>query len=457
MNNINFLRLRTLFCLMVITSLTSGCASFERSGYKDSLGTYPDNASSNQPTVCDNLKNDQPAWGIMAGDAKSTARNWRELEQHYREAPSRNIAIFIDGTGNVATTSTNIWKLYALATEQACASPIIPFYHQGVGTRMFQRISGGVMGKGVDDLVKESYLFLSQTYQPGDKVFIFGFSRGAYAARALNGMIEFSGLLNLKAFNASQANGNKALVHAVSDIYNIYHQYNDGKPKFEKRLRQDITKRMEQYPTYKDSQKVIVEAIGVFDTVPALGLTQDENPDQYRTNLYAKAGYHALAIDEQRNSFRPLRFDDRLNNHQILKEVWFPGAHADVGGGYQDHYGLENLSRHWMLQKFSRFNLFPASAQTINCPTEQASCEQAQLHDEFLDSKLFNGAGLHIRRPLKTETLHNSVQCRYNIDELSKPHHGREPTKQYRPENLYLPMKKYYRFIPYNCMASDTH
>ena len=458
MNNIDFARLRALFSLLVLASLISGCTSFERHSYKDSLGIYPNKADSNKrPTVCENLQSDQPAWQTIAGDAKSTARNWRELEQHYREAPSRNIAIFIDGTGNVAATSTNIWKLYALATEQACSSPVIPFYHQGVGTRKFQRISGGIIGKGVDDLVKESYLFLSQTYRPGDKIFIFGFSRGAYAARALNGMIEFSGLLNLEAFNASQPADSKTLVKAVSNIYRIYHQYNDGKPEYENRLRRDIAEKMTQYPAYKDSQKVIIDAIGVFDTVPALGFMQDENPDQYRTNLYAKAGYHALAIDEERNSFRPLRFDDRLNNHQILKEVWFPGAHADVGGGYQDHYGLENLSRHWMLQQFSRFNLFPASAQNIKCPANQASCEQGQLHDEFLDSKLFNGAGLHIRRPLKAETLHNSVLCRYNIGELPTPHHGREPTKQYRPENLYLPIKKYYRFNPYSCMASDTN
>ncbi len=458
MNNISFAHLRVFFSLVIIACMVSGCSNFERRSYKESLGVYPGKAPSNQrPTVCSNITSDLPAWQTIDGELVNTTRNWRELEQYHRDASSRNLAIFIDGTGNVAATSTNIWKLYALATEQACASPTIPFYHQGVGTRTFQRISGSIMGKGVDDLIKESYLFLSQTYRPGDKIFIFGFSRGAYAARALNGMIEFSGLLNLEAFNASTPTQTKALVKAVSNIYKNYHQYNDGKPNYEQRLKDHIAQQTTQYPIYKDSQKVIVEAIGVFDTVPALGFTQDENPDQYRTNLYAKAGYHALAIDEQRNSFRPLRFDDRISNRQRLKEVWFAGAHADVGGGYQDHYGLENLSRHWMLQQFNRFNLFPASAQDIKCPTDQARCEQGQLHDEFLGSKLFNSAGLHIRRPLKSETLHNSVLCRYNTAKLPAPHQGREPAEQYRHENLYLPISKYYRFNPYSCMASDIN
>ena len=455
---INFAHLHRLLSLLAITSIVAGCSSFERRSYKDSLGVYLEKAPNNQqPAVCSEQQADLPAWQTVDGDLTSTTRNWRELEQYHREAPSRSIAIFIDGTGNVAATSTNIWKLYALATAQACTSAIIPFYHQGVGTRRFQRISGSIMGKGIDDLVKESYLFLSQTYRPGDKIFIFGFSRGAYAARALNGMIEFAGLLNLKALNNAAPADNKTLVEAVSNIYKTYHQHNDGKPNYENRLRENISERLNQYPMYSGDNKVIVDAIGVFDTVPALGFTQDENPDQYRTNLYAKAGYHALAIDEQRNSFRPLRFDDRIANHQILKEMWFPGAHADVGGGYQDHYGLENLSRHWMLQEFKRFNLFPVSALHIQCPTDQASCENGQLHDEFLDNKLFNGAGLHIRRPLKAEALHNSVLCRYSSTELPQPHHGREPTKQYRPENLYLPLKEYYHFNPYSCTASGTH
>jgi len=436
---------------------------------------------------------------------------------------SRKLMIFHDGTSNTGdkfTKSTSIWKLYLRAVRHACEQPIIPYYHTGIGTLFGNRLLGQAMGLGMDRHIKDDYTFLVETYRPGDKIFIFGFSRGAYIARALNGMIEFAGLLN----KDSLTEDNDDLAGTVDKLYKFYHQTNDGAPKFDDRLRCHITREMnedeymqgiELYTSEKNrlfaekNQKAegikltvphrespfLVSAIGVFDTVPAYGADRDDYPDDYRVELYANEGYHALSLDEQRHDFRPLRFDQAaiLLGKQTLREVWFAGDHSDVGGGYLDKIdGLERVSRQWLKRQLAPHNIFPPKPRNgLNCGHAsngtQQQCELDQLHDGFLDSKqnfmglIYGTTGLHWRKPQPNDLLHKSVICRINAQKLPKPHQvaeggiSREVGGVYRPTNLYPCLAQCYRIedhdsytcldgndampamAPYSCDGGDSY
>lgn len=366
------------------------------------------------------------------------------LADRHQQDSVRKLVIFMDGTGNDNSTDTNIFQMYQMSVKKAKGgAAIMPFYIKGVGTAWYNRIFGGSMGKGLDGKIREAYLWLVKNYKAKDEIFIFGFSRGAYSARSLNGLIEFAGLLDKNKISA------KGLNNHIEKLYREYNSNNDGKPGFEERLRKKLSKQAKGKTV---DSKVVVTAIGLFDTVPALGLKQDDFPDNHRTDLYAQFGFHAISIDEQRYDFRLLRFDpDKISAQQILKEVWFSGAHADVGGGYKDHEGLESLARNWMLKQFVQFDIFENNADAIDC-SSKATCENGYLHDEFLDSGLFNKLGISRRKPLHNDMLHGSVRCRINrLKPLDKNNKLREPDGKYMPYTLKAPVEDYYQFIPYDC------
>lgn len=367
----------------------------------------------------------------------------KAFHQKFTGETSRKLLLFFDGTGNDQSSNTNIWQMFQLSVQHACQNnAIVPYYVQGVGTHWFDQLTGGAFGSGVDDNIQMGYQFLVEHYQKGDQIFLFGFSRGAYTARALNGMIEFANLLDLNKIEKGNVS------REVEKVFASYNTDNDGTPGFEdwlrNKLRQEFSSKMHQ-------QKPQVTAIGVFDTVPALGLGRDDFPDGYRTSLYAKHGFHALSLDEQRNDFRLHRFENfPLDDDKELKEVWFAGAHADVGGGYKDTTGLESVPRQWMLEHFVQFDIFPKPV--ANDCLKEASCEFGQLHDEFLDSELFSGLGISRRVPMPGDTIHGSVSCRLAAKELPSPHKVREPAPDYyKGFKLRMPIEDYYRVLEYSC------
>jgi len=486
----------------------------------------------NQPTN----KDIEEIWKKFNGDFYNDAN-----------AGHRNIIVFHDGTNNTGedfNKSTNIWKLYLRAVKHACDKPIIPYYHTGVGTLSGNRILGLAIGRGIDRHIKDDYTFLVNTYRDGDKIFLFGFSRGAYIARALNGMIEYVGLLQKDSLTEENYN----LTTMVDKLHDFYHQTNDGRPKFNERLRCDIGRKITEDPKMQgialftseknrvfaeqhnkmsqnpqfivpdNAQNFLVKVIGVFDTVPAIGLDRDDYPDDYRAELYADEGYHALSLGEQRHDFRPLRYHKRhlLLKQQTLKEVWFAGGHSDVGGGNEGMYdGLERVSRQWMKKQLAQHNLFPsnsANSEYLVCGTDfgvqlkqleteqlkhakgsllynkfaekiktfqtNKACELDELHDGFLAAQgshmdmIYGTVGLHWRKPQPNDVLHQSVICRINEIKLPEPHPVKEIGNVYRPANLYPCLKKCYRvedpsyeclngnnamptIPPYNCPAED--
>jgi len=113
--------------------------------------------------------------------------------------PKKRIAVFLDGTWNTVNDNTNVWRLKSLLAEVAHGLPQISYYHKGVGTTFGSRLRGGMFGYGLNDEIIRAYEWLIDNYNPGDELFIFGFSRGAYTARSLSGLISKCGLITIGA------------------------------------------------------------------------------------------------------------------------------------------------------------------------------------------------------------------------------------------------------------------
>jgi uncharacterized protein (DUF2235 family) len=394
---------------------------------------------------------------LNAGEPDDSYANvrarWQQFNCYYSDRQSRALVVLLDGTGNDKHSETNIWRMYNLALAKAVEGhPIIPFYDKGVGTNS-QKLTGNVFGSGIGMNIRQAYRFLVEAYRPGDKIYLFGFSRGAFTARTLNGLLEFSGLAKLETVKPNALDETPFLWHLgnlhnkVSGLYATYRHSNSGRATFDKELRNrlDEYKRKEGIETYP----IKVEAIGVFDTVPSLGFFLDDDPDNHRLELYAGRGYHAMSLDEQRDSFRLQRFGVPQHDRQILEEVWFAGGHSDVGGGYGKNnnavdcidlsssptesqpIGLEGTPLRWMLDRFKTDQLFVSSS----LPKE---CISGVLHDEYFGTfgRIYQSHGLLRRRPVAFDSVHESVLTRMRYAKLPKPNQHRENGGTYKPQNL---------------------
>jgi uncharacterized protein (DUF2235 family) len=247
-----------------------------------------------------------------------------------------NLVVCLDGTWNRpdAEYPTNVVKL-ARNLVNDFKSQIV-YYDQGVGTGgKVDQIIGGSTGLGVKENIKQAYRFLVENYQPNSRVFLFGFSRGAYTARSLGGMIYKCGLLR------PQHSG---------EIERAMKYYVDN--------RHPDTNQMKNFrQKYSATQEV--HFIGVWDTVGALGIPAGfvgKKISQWRNEFHdtkinplVKYAYHAVALDEQREAFEPTLWTQSSSATQVqtLEQVWFPGVHSDVGGGYADS-ALSDLALDWM-------------------------------------------------------------------------------------------------------------
>lgn len=259
---------------------------------------------------------------------------------------SKNIIICLDGTGNHFNhESSNIVTLTRVLIKSSNKQMV--YYDPGVGTLsdpnfhtpLFKAISiyaGLAFGRGIINNVEKAYLFLMETYKDGDKIFIFGFSRGAYTARVLAGLIHGCGLLDKSHKNL--------LPHAL----NIY-----------KKTKLDFEILNKFKKTF--SRKCQVELLGLWDTVSSIGWFYNPRFFPFTTNNQSvRAVRHALSIDEKRILFRPLFWGNKFLNQQDVKECWFPGMHSDIGGGYlENESGLSKLSLKWMIQEIrsNKFNV----------------------------------------------------------------------------------------------------
>jgi uncharacterized protein (DUF2235 family) len=257
----------------------------------------------------------------------------------------KRIAIFCDGTWNRPdqvhhgrACPTNVVKLHRVLPETgADGIQQVAFYEEGVGTGRWERLRGGMFGLGLSANVRKCHAFLTDHYEPGDDLYLFGFSRGAFTARSLAGLIGNSGIVK-----PEHRDG-------LTEAYKIYQDRSDPKQKPSGETAQ----------AFRDAychDNVPIRFIGVFDTVGALGiplrvaaLTKRWSFHDVRLGMHVRTACHALAIDERRGAFLPTLWEqqDGAPATQQLTQVWFPGVHSDVGGGYPDH-ALGDIALRWM-------------------------------------------------------------------------------------------------------------
>jgi T6SS, Phospholipase effector Tle1-like, catalytic domain len=268
---------------------------------------------------------------------------------------TKNLVVCCDGTWNTPEhmdhglpSPTNVVKLYNALIKDGRQEV---YYHPGVGTgrNWWDKIAGGGTGEGLDQNIKSAYRWLGTHYAPGDRIFLFGFSRGAYTVRSLGGLITKQGLLDL-----SLDIDPTEVWKRVDEVFAAY------------RMRVDFAN-SDSYPFHntpagrptKDTTPIFF--IGVWDTVGALGLPEDlallglfDNPNNYRFHDTALSpmvanARHAVALDERRASFAPTLWS-KSDPRTDLKQVWFPGVHCDVGGGYAET-GLSDGTLKWMIDE----------------------------------------------------------------------------------------------------------
>lgn len=327
----------------------------------------------------------------------------------------KNIILCADGTWNTphgvgaAVNDTNVRKMY-------CALADIPsqlrYYDSGVGTdgTPVDHLSGGAMGEGLFQKVQDGYEFLSYVYDPGDNIYLFGFSRGAFTARSLGGMIAGFGVPTKNLDNMT-----------VRSIFNAYRETDPAKKTTLKAGLRD------QYAL----TEATIRMVGVWDTVGSLGIPGllFSIFDQKRygfldTALHpdVKNAYHAVSIDERRAQFQPTLWTNtdgtpRPNDDQ-LQQVWFAGVHCDVGGSYAESQ-LSDITMSWMMHKAEECGLqFDPSAEARYLQPDVANaCGPA--HDEW---KLIPW-GLPEHRSVPAQSvISNSVQIRISQDADYRPH-----------------------------------
>lgn len=243
--------------------------------------------------------------------------------------------IILDGTMSSLEPGyeTHAGQTYKLLCE---AGGMSVYYEQGIQWTDWYGARDVFEGRGINRMIRRAYGWLSSRYRPGDKVYFFGYSRGAYAVRSLAGVIERVGLL--KAEHATERNVREAYRHyeCTAETANTVIFAN----------------------TYCHDM-VKVEMIGVWDTVKSLGLNL---PLLWRLSVgrhafhshhladNVKAGFHALALNETRVAYSPVLWD---GDDPRAEQVWFPGSHGDVGGhinGFEPARPLANISLVWMLE-----------------------------------------------------------------------------------------------------------
>ncbi|WP_394754852.1 DUF2235 domain-containing protein [Crenothrix sp.] len=310
---------------------------------------------------------------------------------------SKNIILLSDGTGNsnIKNRGTNVFKLYEAIDFNLPDCEQIAFYDDGVGTQDFKplKLLGGAFGWGLSRNVRHLYKELVRTYEPGDKIYLFGFSRGAFTVRRLASFICEMGMLDNTVYMDRQLD---------DAVWHLFRDYRAKNPAFlEKFYDPAITLIFEKWLhkltdknlTFCDT-KPSIEFMGVWDTVSAVGLPFDWATDildkfifrfefkDHKLHEKVNKAYHALSVDEQRQSFHPLLWKEDAR----VEQVWFPGVHSNVGGGYPQQ-GLSLEALEWMVKKADGLKFVPTDMAFIK--------DRKYCFDKLYDSR--SGLGVYYR------------------------------------------------------------
>jgi uncharacterized protein (DUF2235 family) len=253
--------------------------------------------------------------------------------------------IVLDGTMSslLPGCETNAGLTYRLLRELGHASL---FYEAGVQWTDWRTTPDVALGRGINRQIRRAYGYLASRYREGDRIFLLGYSRGAYAVRSLAGMIDRVGLLR----------PNCATERNIRQIYRLYQYTPDGPS-------------AQGFAERNCHTAAVIEMVGVWDTVKALGLrlpllwrlTEPEHEFHNHTlGRSIRHGYHALAHDETRSAFAPVLWQCPPGWAGKVEQVWFPGTHGDIGGqlgGFDAARPLSNISLIWMLGKLETCGL----------------------------------------------------------------------------------------------------
>ncbi len=320
---------------------------------------------------------------------------------------------------------TNVVKMaQAIRPTASDNIPQLIYYDEGLGTRQIDiqrsiidrllKIGGGALGLGIDRKIQRAYCFLCLNYEPGDEIFLFGFSRGAYTVRCLAGLIYNAGLLH------------REHIRQIPKAYELYRDKKDpdkkpgGKKSIE--FREKFGRNV---PIKALCCWDTVASVGFPDLIPWLKLDQAFN-ERYsfydsKINPMIEKGIHAVAIDEIRKVFDVTRMESSKTDQ--VTQVWFPGGHGCVGGGSEDEQGLSDGALQWMMEQVQVLGL------ELNIENVENGIKPNYKADFNNKPKPpFNIGSPNIREVTGTFTdLHESVKQRWVDPTINPP---------YRPVNL---------------------
>jgi len=354
---------------------------------------------------------------------------------------SKNIIICSDGTGNMGGKGrgTNVFKLYEAVDlhghrhgKGGDLPPQIAFYDDGVGTEALKplKLLGGAFGLGLTRNVKELYTQLCRSYRPGDRIYLFGFSRGAFTVRTLAGLVLTCGIIDVWKIHSGREL-DRRVMEAYREYRRRYRQFVEpedmdavGEPL---RMRDDVF------------DSAWIEFIGVWDTVDALGLPFDHAADvldrirrfrfpDTKLSPRVRKGRHALAIDDERHTFHPVLWEEEgeEESDRIL-QVWFAGVHSNVGGGYPKQ-GLSLVTLDWMMAEAEAAGLRFLQSRRDHYHFSQ------NVHDKLYDSR--SGPAIYYRykpRDIGTLCAQHRVPVRIHASVFDRITHA---TQGYAPGNL---------------------
>ena len=309
--------------------------------------------------------------------------------------PGKRLALFFDGTWNKPANNTNVWRLHLMLGDRgADGVPQLKFYDEGVGTKWFDRFSGGAFGYGLSENIRAGYRWLMEHYDPGDEIFVFGFSRGAFTARSLTGLIARCGLLKPDApMSFVQIYDRYRKGDTVRPIYHLKYLQRKGEKQF------DFEERTLLSGSYY--QRNFVKMVGVWDTVGTLGIPFGKIPGISRRTLgfhnthlskIVQHSYQALALDEFRKPYwavlwtqfsptTPNEADAPQVDNRHVEQRWFAGSHCNVGGGYRNDL-LPQRPLAWLQDKAAACGL--AFRSRVVVTDEDLAMAPCDSYAEFL-------------------------------------------------------------------------
>lgn len=388
----------------------------------------------------------------------------------------KRLVLCFDGTWNTLADPEAVTNVVKVADLIALQDPKgvnqICYYNAGVGSGgPIDRITGGIFGAGLKNNVKRGLAFLTQNYDPGingqgaDEIYLFGFSRGAYTARAVAGVIGTVGI----PWEIRNSEEHWEDYRKIAKLMSKQRGLRPGTPKYE-RLQAEINTIQNEEKKDEDKRKpqshkpenIKIKCIAVFDTVgsygvPAgLGLSGLPHLFTYWTRGFRSrrigskvdVALHAMAIDEMRRPFMPTFWvqqeGDKIGKGQIVEQMWFPGVHCNVGGGYPDKR-ISDMALAWMISRVKEhthleFNekaifqeIWPCAAGIAYRTSKRAWLAKSRVIMPIIEKVKESSAAAKRRRLRVNENVHWSVKERHDFEKAPVDGVG---FQKYAPPNL---------------------